>query len=408
MYNRTKNQVILFEPDSDFLGDIIDDSIDDSSNYNYIQPLEGCIEYVSVFGDSKTITAKSFIEYSINCYASNKFLNNFETDKKIISKKHVFQFEYDYDKYSEIHLQEVSAFIFKDKIHLMTKNIETKSIHIDGDFSNEIYSDLMKYVREHNVLKNKQVFISEDGNGLSYKLKKPINITLNEVILNDKIKEDIYDNVIFHFKELEGSNGIILYGEPGTGKSITISAITNEVINEGYSVCYITDNINFIQLEDFIDKMLAPCLIIFEDMDSMGQNRRDIVNTQIAPLLQMINGLAEKNNKQIFIGTTNHIEHLDAALSNRPVRFNRKIKFDFATDSEIDKLIDLYFEDEKITDENKKLCYNKKFTGSHIKELKRTCEMHVKKYKKKYNEIFSECADIIRENFSTGGMKLGF
>lgn len=61
----------------------------------------------------------------------------------------------------------------------------------------------------------------------------------------------------------------------------------------------------------------APCVLILEDLDSLitDQNRSFFLN--------QLDGLGG-NDGLLIIGTTNHFEKLDPALSTRPSRFDRK------------------------------------------------------------------------------------
>lgn len=358
--------------------------------------------------NSKTISCENYIEYRINCYSIDNFLKSLNTDINHIVKKYPLQLEYDYDLFAEIYTSGITAFVFENKIHFIEKIGNINSINIQGPESTKIYDLAMQYIKDNNVLRNKQIYITNNHHELSFKLERPKDITFNEVIIDENIKEDIIDNVIFHLKHIKGSNGIILHGLTGTGKTITCAAAVNEVLKLGYSACYITNAINYSELKDLLAKFLSPCLVIFEDIDSVGQSREDTINSTISPLLQFLNGLSEKNGQYVYIATTNHIDQLDKALSNRPIRFNRKYKFDLPTEEQLDKMVDLYFKDCNITDELKKLTYNKKFTGAHIEELKRTCDIHTLKYKKTYPEVFSDCIDIINKNFGTKESEYGF
>lgn len=64
----------------------------------------------------------------------------------------------------------------------------------------------------------------------------------------------------------------------------------------------------------------APCLLIFEDLDSIVS---DVVRSYF---LNEVDGL--KNNDGILmIGSTNHLDRLDPGISKRPSRFDRKYLF---------------------------------------------------------------------------------
>ena len=62
---------------------------------------------------------------------------------------------------------------------------------------------------------------------------------------------------------------------------------------------------------------MAPCLLIFEDLDSMidDDNRSYFLNE--------VDGM-DVNDGLLMIATTNHFDRLDPGLSNRPSRFDRK------------------------------------------------------------------------------------
>lgn len=62
---------------------------------------------------------------------------------------------------------------------------------------------------------------------------------------------------------------------------------------------------------------MAPCLLIFEDLDSMidDDNRSYFLNE--------VDGM-DTNDGLLMIATTNHFDKLDPGLSNRPSRFDRK------------------------------------------------------------------------------------
>lgn len=62
----------------------------------------------------------------------------------------------------------------------------------------------------------------------------------------------------------------------------------------------------------------APCVLILEDLDSLinDKNRSFFLN--------QLDGL-ENNDGLLVIGTTNHFERLDPAITKRPSRFDRKL-----------------------------------------------------------------------------------
>lgn len=64
----------------------------------------------------------------------------------------------------------------------------------------------------------------------------------------------------------------------------------------------------------------APCLLIFEDLDSL------VTDAVRSYFLNEVDGL-KSNDGILMIGSTNHLERLDPGISKRPSRFDRKYLF---------------------------------------------------------------------------------
>ena len=64
----------------------------------------------------------------------------------------------------------------------------------------------------------------------------------------------------------------------------------------------------------------TPCLLVFEDLDSL------ITDRVKSFFLNEVDGL-ESNEGLMMIGSTNYLERLDAGISKRPGRFDRKYHF---------------------------------------------------------------------------------
>lgn len=74
-------------------------------------------------------------------------------------------------------------------------------------------------------------------------------------------------------------------------------------------------------------RQMSPCLLIFEDIDSL-------VNVTVRSyFLNEVDGL-ESNHGILMIGSTNHLERLDPGIAKRPSRFDRKYFFDVPTRDE--------------------------------------------------------------------------
>jgi ATPase family associated with various cellular activities (AAA) len=114
--------------------------------------------------------------------------------------------------------------------------------------------------------------------------------------------------------------GIILYGDPGNGKSAMIRQIIRQT--SGISKIVINPNIgNLTQVLALLMKSLngKQAIIVIEDIDSLinSRNRSEFLN--------LLDGV-DINSGLFFIGTTNYPEQIDPAFMNRSGRFDRTYK----------------------------------------------------------------------------------
>jgi len=353
---------------------------------------------------SFVISAKTVPSFYVKAYIANELV--YSSKHFEVANNSKLPFEYDYKKFKDILVIGTVAFVFNDKVCFFKINWNSSQM----DFSShEDISDLKKYIYDKiandNPYRNKLLYY---GDKEYIQIKNVPNIKFDDVIMDDVMKNDIRDNTTFYLKNLRSSNGIIFHGIPGVGKSLICSAIAREAIDDGYTVIYLTHRVFFNDLQSFINECIKDCIVILEDVDSFAVSR-EIHNSEISEFLQFLNGITEQENNMIVIATTNYLDKLDSAIANRPVRFNRKYKFDYPSSLEIDRLIDIYFNND-ISSKYGKLCHDIKFTGAHIKELQRTANLLIAKSDKKltYDDVFVESLDLVKNNFSMGLSEFGF
>ena len=115
---------------------------------------------------------------------------------------------------------------------------------------------------------------------------------------------------------------------PGNGKTISIKALIHSLASRKDPVptLYIKSlagcSNGFYSIREIFVKarQSTPCLLIFEDLDSL------ISDDLKSFFLNEVDGL-EDNNGLMMIGSTNYLERLDAGISKRPSRFDRKYHF---------------------------------------------------------------------------------
>ena len=120
--------------------------------------------------------------------------------------------------------------------------------------------------------------------------------------------------------------GILMYGEPGCGKSGIIQLISKQIIEKDGIVINIKDEEDVDRFTSFIGTFRKvepnrPLIVLLEDIDSLAGEGR----SQTARLLNILDGV-KQIEKVVYIATTNYPEKLQERITNRPSRFDRRYK----------------------------------------------------------------------------------
>jgi len=197
---------------------------------------------------------------------------------------------------------------------------------------------VMEISRKENIYRGKKVEFNGGIDFLTVKEK-----SWDSVVLDFKIKTEIKANTIDFLRQSERwkqygiplKRGVLLAGEPGTGKTIICKALMAETDE----ITCITTNAYSIDEDEYITTLyelaqdLSPCVVFIEDIDLIGQNRMEYgyrSGSALLSLLSVLDGIEEKKNI-VTVATTNCLETLDKALSQRPSRFDRIIKLSVPT-----------------------------------------------------------------------------
>lgn len=171
-----------------------------------------------------------------------------------------------------------------------------------------------------------------------------IKVTFADVAGVDEAKEDVQELVEFlrepdKFQRLGGRipRGVLMVGQPGTGKTLLAKAIAGEAKVPFFSI----SGSDFVEMfvgvgasrvRDMFDqaKKQSPCIIFIDEIDAVGRHRgaglgggHDEREQTLNQLLVEMDGF-EGNDGVIVMAATNRPDVLDPALL-RPGRFDRQV-----------------------------------------------------------------------------------
>lgn len=168
-------------------------------------------------------------------------------------------------------------------------------------------------------------------------------VTFDDVIGLDNVKEMINQMIVYPFKyktiykafKRDLGGGILLYGAPGTGKTMIAKAIANEIDAKFFSIkCSDIVSKWYGESERKIRELFEEAkkyersIIFFDEFDSLGTNRDQSTshsaNMVVSELLSQIDGFESKSNTILLIASTNKPWNIDSALL-RSGRLNKKV-----------------------------------------------------------------------------------
>jgi transitional endoplasmic reticulum ATPase len=168
-------------------------------------------------------------------------------------------------------------------------------------------------------------------------------VTFADVGGMEELKEEIRLKIIYplQYPDLykaygkRTGGGILIYGPPGCGKTLVLRAVAGEVpcnflsvgLHEIFDPYFGSTERNLHQIFETA-RANAPCVLVFDDFDSLAQDRRNVRESQLRNLvnqfLHEMDGMKGENQRVLVIGATNQPWSLDTAF-RRPGRFDQAI-----------------------------------------------------------------------------------
>ncbi|KAK4496434.1 hypothetical protein PRZ48_012414 [Zasmidium cellare] len=214
--------------------------------------------------------------------------------------------------------------------------ILTPKDQLSGQEHSPVADELIKAAGTWSSQPHEEIYVFDGGSWQkNHKLWEAVQgSSWDDVILDPAMKDTLIKDVegffdsrhIYEEYSVPWKRGIILHGTPGCGKTISIKALMNSLQKRNVASMYVKsfeaqDGQQHSILNIFrVARNMAPCMLIFEDLDSL------VVDKVRSYFLNEVDGL-ENNDGILMIGSTNHLERLDPGIAKRPSRFDRKYHY---------------------------------------------------------------------------------
>jgi hypothetical protein len=122
--------------------------------------------------------------------------------------------------------------------------------------------------------------------------------------------------------------GVLMWGAPGSGKTVAVKLLMNELVRRG-GIVILANHVELTVLALKAIKRIEPSrnlIVVFEDID-------EIINYNgEAGVLSLLDGEASID-RVLNLATTNYPERLGARIVNRPSRFDRRVYVGMPSDA---------------------------------------------------------------------------
>lgn len=216
----------------------------------------------------------------------------------------------------------------------------------------ELIEGLEKWAREYSVYRRQALsplFNPYDASGTQIEfleldpgdleLDARIDLELDENFMSFIRLHDILEPV-----GIRSHRGVLLCGEPGTGKTTTCRHLRKALPEHTFVIVGAGGMSAINQVFEFA-RRLEPSVIVFEDVDLLISGREELVgpNPSLQSLLNEMDGLQARDRTAVIL-TSNSWAFIEKALGDRPGRIDHKIFFDRPTPAHRGSLLGSFLE----------------------------------------------------------------
>lgn len=304
----------------------------------------------------------------------------------------------------------MGAFKLKSKINLnslepgaMLEESDFSTVTPEGNFLQFEYLPEENKVRQPVIVKPGIFSVIKTMAGFVLEPTSFTNDAILEEFVNTKEIENIVDcffNNLHVYKE-EGieipKRGVLLYGPAGSGKTTAISKsirkysdMTGTFVLVWHTSKYEADDIkDFIKSFQYngVERMILVC----EDLGGL-ENEQTRMRSDSSLLALLDNQEKTFTLPTMIIATTNYAENFAENLTNRPGRFDDKLKVGYL-DGEARKALLKFFTKSRATEQELTLIGSKeceKFLPAHIREVNLRSRLRSETIEKTIKKILEE------------------
>ena len=271
----------------------------------------------------------------------------------------------------------VTARTFLEKAAKTLNEIALRRTGENKDFTQDLVFDLVKeineldrkisYERSKDTVKKRlaerNATKTDESQQSKYSSSEVPKTTFDDIAGLEDVKQAVMYKVIYprKYPELYGmfkkrtGGGILLYGLPGTGKTLIAEAIAHETNATFFPVkCSDLGSKWFGETEQNIRDIFAAAreagnaVIFFDEIEAYASNRREnsAMERCVPEFLTQMQGIgaSSEQDRILIIGATNKPWRLDGAFL-RPGRFDEKIYVPLPCDSARKQIMELRLQD---------------------------------------------------------------
>jgi hypothetical protein len=222
-----------------------------------------------------------------------------------------------------------------------------------------VIAQVRRLLLESNPFKDRVVLINRDLRTVRSRMS---DRSWNDIVPHEHVRAEldfiaasIRNREMLKAEGLSIRRGLLLSGPPGDGKSTAIECFVNDIAGEASII--IVEAVEHIRAVYYLAQMLAPTVVILEDLDLMTKSRQNpyayaaISKDDVTgELLQVLSG-GSAYADIVTIATTNHPEAIDEALAKRAGRFDAHIRMGYPSNADKQRILDLYLDRFGVSDD---------------------------------------------------------